>query len=99
MKEQDIKGPTFKAQNIEDQEIKEEDAKEQEMKTTDKRVRGTASRALMNMAPNSASAADDMTALMIWAVVSTAPLLAGSSSFSERKKWPPARLLALGSLR
>ncbi len=62
-------------------------------------LQGTASWALINIAPSSASAADDMTALMIWAVLSTAPLLAGSSSFSERKKWPPALLHALGSLR
>ena len=41
---------------------------------------GTASRALINIAFNSASAADDITALMIWAVLSTAPLLGGSTA-------------------
>ena len=60
---------------------------------------GTASCALMYNAPNSASAAEDMTALMSWARLSTAPLLAGSSQSDERKKCPPARLCALGSLR
>ena len=62
-------------------------------------LQGTASRVLLNIAPSSTSAADDMTALMIWAVLSIAPLLAGSSLFSERKKWPPALLCALGLLR
>ena len=62
-------------------------------------LQGIASRAFINIAPNSASAADDMTAFMILAILSTAPLLVGSSSFSERKKWPPARLLAFRSLR
>ena len=36
---------------------------------------GMASRAFMNNAPISASAADDMTAFIIWATFSTAPLL------------------------
>jgi hypothetical protein len=35
---------------------------------------GTASFTLMNRAPSSASAADDITALMIWATLCTAPL-------------------------
>ena len=56
-------------------------------------LQGTASRALINIAPSSAFAADDMTALMIWAVLSTAPLLAGSPSFSVRKKSPPHEVL------
>jgi len=59
---------------------------------------GTASRVLMYITPNSASAADDITAWMIWAVLSTVPLMAVSSSFSERKKYPPALLLACGLL-
>ena len=46
---------------------------------------GTASRALMYSAPSSASAADDMTALMIWETVNTAPLFGGSSLSSKQK--------------
>ena len=60
---------------------------------------GMALQALMNIAPNSASADDDMTALMMWAMFSTAPLLGGSSLSSDMKKCPPARLLASGLLR
>ena len=37
-------------------------------------------------APRSALAADDMTALMIWATVRTAPLLGGSLELLESKK-------------
>ena len=55
-----------------------------------------ASRALMDSAPSSASAADDMTALMSCAKLSTAPLSSGSATSDERKKCPPARLRALG---
>ncbi len=40
----------------------------------------TAVFALMNRAPNSASAADDMTAQIIWEMFRTAPLLMGISS-------------------
>jgi hypothetical protein len=40
----------------------------------------TAVFALMNRAPNSASAADDMTAWIIWEMFRTAPLLMGISS-------------------
>ena len=50
---------------------------------------GTASLALMNIAPSSASAADDMTDLMMWAMFSTAPLLGGSGTSLDRKKCPP----------
>ncbi len=57
----------------------------------------TAIFALMNSAPNSASAADDMTALIIWEILSTAPLLRGMFSFPAMNMWPPARLRALGS--
>ena len=59
---------------------------------------GIASRALMYNAPNSASVEEDMTALMSWARLSTALLLAGSSQSDERKKCPPVRLCALGLL-
>ena len=45
----------------------------------------TISCAVMNIAPNSASEAEDMTNLMIFASVSTGPFHRGMSSFSERK--------------
>ena len=45
---------------------------------------GIASRALMNIAPTSASAAEDITALISWAMVSTAPLFGGYSSWLEQ---------------
>ena len=51
---------------------------------------GTVSLALIYIDPISASAADDITDLMIWAMLSTAPLFIGSSVLFERKKWPPA---------
>ena len=58
----------------------------------------TAVFALMNSAPNSASAADDMTALIIiWEILRTAPLLRGMFSFPAMNMWPPARLRALAS--
>jgi len=57
----------------------------------------TAIFALMNSAPNSASAADDMTALIIWEILRTAPLLRGMFSLPAMNMWPPARLRALGS--
>ena len=60
---------------------------------------GTASRALMNIALISASAVDVITALMICAMLSTAPLFGGKLALLDMKKWPPARLLALASLK
>ena len=60
---------------------------------------GIASRALMYKAPSSALAAEDITDLIICAIISIAPLFRGTSSFSERKKRPPARLHALVSER
>jgi hypothetical protein len=51
----------------------------------------------MNSAPNSASAADDMTALIIWEILRMAPLLRGMLSFPAMNMWPPARLRALAS--
>ena len=49
--------------------------------------------------PISASAALDMTVLIKLAVFSTAPLFAGIGTSLAKKKCPPARLRALGSLR
>ena len=60
---------------------------------------GTDYLALMYIAPIAASAADVMTAFMIWAIFKTAPLLAGISALLDTKKFPPARLLAPSSLR
>ena len=59
----------------------------------------TASRAMMYNAANSASVADVMTCLMMCAMLSTAPLLAGIVASLERKKCPPVLLRACGSLR
>ena len=59
----------------------------------------TAVLALMNSAPSSASAADDITALIICEIFNTAPLLMGMSSFPAMNMWPPALLRALGSDR
>ena len=44
-------------------------------------------------APGSASADDDMTALMILAIVNTDPLLGGNAVLFDMKKYPPALLL------
>jgi hypothetical protein len=52
----------------------------------------TASFVLMNYEPSSASAAEDITALMIVAMVRIAPLLGGNLSSFDRKKCPPAQL-------
>ena len=59
----------------------------------------TAIFALMNMAPSSASAVDDMTAWIICEMLRTAPLLMGISSFPAMNMWLPARLRDLGSER
>ncbi len=60
---------------------------------------GTASRALMYNAPSSASAANDMTALMSCEMLSTALLLAGSAVSDDMKKSPPAQLRAFDLLK
>ena len=49
-------------------------------------------------APISASAADDITNLMIFATVRTGPFHFGSGSFSDKKMWAPARLRPFDSL-
>ena len=56
----------------------------------------TAVFALINRAPSSASAADDMTAQNIYEMLRTAPLLIGILSFPAMNMLPPARLRALG---
>ena len=60
--------------------------------------RYTPSFVFKNNAPSSASAADDMTAFIMVAFDMIAPLLGGCWSLFERKKWPPALLLAFFSL-
>ena len=47
----------------------------------------------------SASAADDMTALMICETARTPPLFGGLAELLKRKKWSPARLRAPNSER
>ena len=42
--------------------------------------------------PGSATAAEDITALMSWAMLRTVPLLCGFVTLDDMKKWPPARL-------
>ena len=58
---------------------------------------GMALRQFMKSALSSASAAEDMTDLMILVTVRTEPLLVRYSAVSDKKKWSPARLLALDS--
>ena len=50
---------------------------------------------VMNIAPNSAYEAEDMTNLMVFASVSTGPFHRGMVSFSERKTCAPALLCPL----
>ena len=54
---------------------------------------------LMNKAPSSASAADDMTARIICEMLRTALLLMRILSFPAMYMWPPARLWDVGSER
>ncbi len=59
----------------------------------------TAVLALMNNAPSLASAANDITPLIICDILSTAPLLMGMSSVPAMNVWLFALLQALGSDR
>ncbi len=59
----------------------------------------TAILVLMNSALSLASAANDITALIICEMLSIAPLLVGMSSLNALNMWPPALLQALGSDR
>ena len=59
----------------------------------------TASRAIMYNPASSASVADDITFFMICAMFNTAPLFGGMGVSLDRKKCPPARLRAPGSLK
>ena len=60
---------------------------------------GMASQNFIKMAPSLASAADDTTALIIWEMVNTAPLLGGSGESADMKKCPPERMRAFVSER
>ena len=60
---------------------------------------GIASLQLIKRAPNSASAAEYMTAFMICEMVRTDPLFGGAAESSDMKKFPPALLLAFYSDR
>ena len=57
------------------------------------RSAGVSSLKLMKSAPSSASAADDMTTLMILAIVNTDPLLGGNSVLFDIKKCSPDLLM------
>jgi hypothetical protein len=57
----------------------------------------TAILVLRNNAPSSASAADNITALIICDMLYTTPLLMGMLSVPAMNMWPPALLRALGS--
>jgi hypothetical protein len=54
---------------------------------------------LMKRAPNSASAADDMTAQIICKILRMVPLLKGMSSFPAMNMCPPALLNLRSTLR
>ncbi len=56
----------------------------------------TAGLALMNSAPSLVSAAEDITALIIWDMLNTAPLLVGIFSCPAVNMCPPAWLQAFG---
>ena len=60
---------------------------------------GTVALAKMNSLDISASAAEDITNLMIWVTVRTGPLLVGTGVSSERMMCAPARLHTLLRLR
>ena len=60
---------------------------------------GTANFAFMNSAPNSASAAELITALIFYEIFRTAPLFRGISLLLDMKKCPLARFLTLASDR
>ena len=54
---------------------------------------------LMKISPSSASAADDMTALMILSIVNNAPFLGGNAVLLDINKCPPDLLLDFVSER
>ena len=58
----------------------------------------TISLAVMYSAPSSDSAAENMTNLMIWAIVRIGPFHSGVGLFSDKNMWDPAQLRGLDSL-
>ena len=56
---------------------------------------GNISLDVMYSAPSSASAAEDMINLMIWALMRIGPFHLGAGSFLDRNMWAPARLRAV----
>ena len=58
-------------------------------------IRGTMSLAVIKIAASPASAAEDMTNLIIWVMVRIGPLYLGLGSSSERNMCAPARLHVL----
>ena len=60
---------------------------------------GIASLLLMKRVPNSASAAEDLTAFIICKMLRTDSLFGGTVELSDMKKCPPAMLLAFDSDR
>ena len=60
---------------------------------------GTISSDMVKRPASSDSAADDMTFLIICAIVSTGPLWRGIRTSSESMMWDPARLRACDTLR
>ena len=59
----------------------------------------TASRTMMYSAASLTSVADVMICLIMWAMLRIAPLFCGIVASLDKKKGPPARLLAFGLLR
>ena len=62
-------------------------------------LRGIVAFAQIKRPESSASAADDMTFLIIWTIVRMGPLREGTWLFSESIMCAPARLRARGTLR
>ena len=60
---------------------------------------GIASLKLMKRAPNSDSAAEDMTAFIIFEIVRTDPLFDGTAESSDMKKFQAALLITFNSYR
>ena len=56
---------------------------------------GTIYLAVMYSEPSSASAAEDITNLMIWEIARIAPFHSGVGSFSDKNIWAPERLRAV----
>ena len=54
---------------------------------------------MMKIAVSSASVANVVTRFMMCAMFNTAPLFYGIVDSFDKKKFPPARLLAFGSLK